>query len=80
MDQQTIINLSAGIAVAIFGWFARVIWEAVVELRKDIHDIEVTLPSHYVRKDEFSDALKVIFDKLDRIADKIDEKADKRAD
>lgn len=80
MDQQTIINLAAGACLAVLGWFARVIWEAVAELRRDIHSIEVELPSAYVRKDEFSEALRIIFEKLDRIADKLDDKADKRAD
>lgn len=80
MDQQTIINLSAATAIAVIGWFARVLWEAVTELRKDLHAIEIELPTSYVRKDELSEALRVIFEKLDKISDKLDEKADKRAD
>lgn len=78
MDQQTIINLAAGTALAVFGWFARVLWEAVNELRRDLHDIEIQLPSNYVRKEEFAEALRTISDKLDRISDKLDEKVDKR--
>lgn len=80
MDQQTIINLSAATAIAVIGWFARVLWEAVTELRKDLHAIEVELPSSYVRKEEFAEALRSISDKLDRIADKLDDKVDKRGD
>jgi Mg2+ and Co2+ transporter CorA len=39
--------------------------------------VELALPSHYVRKDEFADAIKLINDKLDRISDKLDAKQDK---
>lgn len=79
MDQQTIINLGAGAILAVFGWFARVLWDAVAALREDLHKIEVDLPSSYVRKEEFADALRTISDKLDKIWDKLDEKADKRS-
>lgn len=78
MDQQTLINLAAGTSLAVFGWFARVMWEAVTALREDLHRIEVELPSSYVKKEEFAEALRAISDKLDRISDKLDEKVDKR--
>lgn len=78
MDQQVIFNLAAGSILAVLGWFARVLWEAVAALREDLHRIEVELPSSYVRKDEFSDALYAITDKLDKIWDKLDDKMDKR--
>ena len=78
MDSQTLINLASGATLAVFGWFARVIWEAVTALREDLHRIEIELPTSYVRKEELSEALRSISDKLDKIWDKLDEKADKR--
>lgn len=81
MDTQTLINLGVGLAIAGGGWFAREVWGAVKELRKDMKDIEVALPSHYVRKDEFTAALKdlkkEITDGFTRIYDKLDDKQDK---
>lgn len=77
MDFQTVINLCAGTAVAVFGWFARELWVAVKELKEDIHKIEVELPSHYLRKDEFAEGMKEIKEMLSKIFDKLDEKADK---
>jgi len=77
MDFQTVINLCAGTAVAVFGWFARELWVAVKELKEDIHKIEVELPSHYLRKDEFAEGMKEIKEMLGKIFDKLDEKADK---
>jgi hypothetical protein len=77
MDWQGIINLLAGTALTIMGWFARQLWEAVAELRKDVHSIEVALPSNYVRRDEFSDGIKEIKEMLGKIFDRLENKADK---
>jgi hypothetical protein len=77
VDWQTFLNLCAGAVVTVIGWFARELWKAVQELKDDIHRIEVELPSSYVRKDEFSDALRDIKDMLNKINDKLDDKMDK---
>jgi hypothetical protein len=78
MDTQSIINLAGGAVLAAIGWFARTIYDAVNELRKDIHDLEVDIPKRYVAKDDFNITMKHIEDMFQRIYDKIDEKADKR--
>ena len=77
MDLQTIINIGAGFAIAAAGWFARQIWEAVKELREDIHRIEIELPTNYIRRDEFADNIKEVKEMLRMIFDKLDDKADK---
>lgn len=77
MDSQSLINLLGGAALAVGGWFARVIWEAVVDLRKDLHEIEIDLPKNYVRRDEYSSTMMRIEDMFQRIFDKIDGKVDK---
>ena len=77
MDFQTILNFGLGVAVAVFGWFARELWVAVKDLKEDIHEIEVDLPSHYLRKDEFAEGMKEIKEMLMKISDKLDGKADK---
>jgi len=79
MDSQTFINIVAGAMLALLGWLGRILWEAVTELRTDLHRIEVDLPSSYVKKEELSGALRIISDKLDKIWDKLDDKADKKA-
>ena len=73
---QTIINLGIGTVLAVLGWFARQLWDAVHTLKEDMKDIEVSLPTHYVRKDE----LEVRFDKLEVMLNKIFEKLDSKAD
>ena len=79
-----IINLLAGSALAVIGWFARQLWDAVERLKSDVKDIEICLPSNYVRKKDMSDLkhdMEVRFDKLEamlaRIFEKLDTKADK---
>lgn len=77
MDTQTLVNIAAGTILAVLGWFARVLWEAVNTLREDLHKLEVDLPSNYIRRDEFQDGMKEIKDMLGKIFDKLDGKADK---
>lgn len=76
MDQTT-INLALGAALAVAGWFARILWEAVQSMKADIHQIEVDLPLHYVRKDDMDKRMDHIEDMFKRIYDKLDGKADK---
>ena len=76
MDQST-INLALGAALAVAGWFARILWEAVQSLKTDSHQIEVDLPIHYVRKDDMDKRMDHIEDMFKRIYDKLDGKADK---
>jgi len=77
METQTLINLAGGATLAVIGWFARSIYDAVNELRKDLHEIEVDLPKSYVAKDDFNITMKHIEDMFQRIYDKLDAKADK---
>ena len=77
MDTQSIFNLVGGAAVAIGGWFAREIWGAVKELRKDLHLIETDLPKTYVSKFDMDKRMDHIEAMFQRIYDKLDGKADK---
>jgi hypothetical protein len=73
IEYQGIINLIGGTTLAVIGWFARQIWDAVKELRRDLHNIEVALPRDYVRKDDLAEIktlIQKIFDKLDGKVDK----------
>lgn len=74
---QSMINFAGGVVVAAGGWFARQIWDAVKELRRDLHQIEVDLPSHYVKKVEYAADVVEVKTLLQKIFDKLDQKADK---
>ena len=77
MDTQTLINLGGAIILAGMGWLARELWGAVKELRKDLHIIEVALPSNYIRKDEFQEGVIELKDICRQIFERLENKADK---
>ena len=77
MDTQNLINIIAGGAIGVGGWFARQLWDSVQSLKEDVHQIEVDLPRHYVMKDDLDKRMSHIEDMFQRIYDKLDGKADK---
>lgn len=81
MDPQSLINFAAGLAIAVGGWFARQLWDSVQKLKDDVHQIEIDLPQHYIRKDDFRDGIKEVKDILNEIFREINalkrEKVDK---
>ena len=77
METQSVLNFLGGAAVAVGGWFAREIWGAVKELRKDLHAIETDLPKTYVSKFDMDKRMDHIEAMFQRIYDKLDGKADK---
>lgn len=77
MDDQGIINIAIGVVLSVLGWFARQLWDAVQTLKADVKQIEVDLPTHYLRKDEFENKLDKIESMLEKIFDKLDHKMDK---
>ena len=76
MDQST-INMVFGALLAMTGWFARILWEAVQTLKADLHAVEVDLPKSYVSKFDMDKRMDHIEDMFKRIYDKLDGKADK---
>jgi len=77
MDMQSIFNLVGGAAIATGGWFAREIWGAVKELRRDLHELEIDMPKSYVSKFDMDKRMDHIEDMFKRIYYKLDGKADK---
>lgn len=77
MDLQSLFNIVGGILLTVLGWIARTLWDAVADLRKDLHILETDLPKSYVRREDFTDAMRRIEDMVTRIYDKLDNKEDK---
>jgi hypothetical protein len=84
MDTQNILNMISVAAIGAGGWFAREIWGAVKELRKDLHELEVDLPKSYVSKldmdkrmEHIETMFQRIYDKIEKVEDKLNEKADR---
>ena len=76
MDQTT-INLALSAILGVVGWFARQLFEAVKQLKDDLHRIEADLPKSYVLKDDMDKRMDHIENMFQRIYDKLDGKADK---
>jgi len=77
MENQSLFNIVVVAVLACAGWFARQLWDAIQQLKNDLKEIEVDLPTQYVRKvdiesrfDKLESILEKIFDRLDRKADK----------
>ncbi len=77
MDYQTLINLGAGTALTIMGWFARELWSAVKDLREDVAKLREELPKTYITRDDFKDAVVELKQLLIAIDNKLDRKQDK---
>lgn len=84
MDWQNLINIGAGAALAVIGWFARQLWDSVKELKADIGNLRLHVSETYVKKSEvetLEHQMDKRFDRVEqliaRLYDKIDEKADK---
>lgn len=76
MEWQTVINLCGGAVLTAIGWFCREIWDSVQKLKEDVKQIEIDLPSNYVKKDEIKDR----FDRIEQLLDKLFEKLENKAD
>lgn len=77
MDLQSLLNLILGSGVAVVGWLARTLWDAVQALRRDLSSLREEIAEDRVHKDDFKELSQTIMRKLDKIEDKIDRKADK---
>ena len=77
MDTQTAINLIGGAIIGVIGWFARRLYEATENLRRDIHEIEKDLPISYVRKEDFDKRMDRIEHMLEKIFEKLEGKVDR---
>jgi hypothetical protein len=77
MDYQTLINIGAGTALGVVGWFARQLWDANASLRSDLAKLREELPNRYVLKDDLRDIVRDLKELLMAIDRKLDAKADK---
>ena len=83
MDWQAIINIGAGSLLAVGGWFARQVWDAVQELKTDINKLELHISEKYVKKSDvesFRSDMDKRFDRIELLFDKMFERLDQKVD
>lgn len=78
MDYVQIIMGVLGIVCAVLGWFARQVWTAVNDLKKDLNKLQIMVGTDYIRYDRLQDALKPVMDSLHEIKITLAGKADKK--
>ena len=76
MDWQVLFNVTLAACLSAVGWFARQIWDSVQKLKDDVKQIEIDLPTYYVKKDEMT----IRFDRIEHLLDKLYEKMEQKAD
>lgn len=83
MDWQHVINVGAGGILAVLGWFARQLWDAVKSLQEDMKRLEISISDNYVKKSDMAQMkmdMNVRFDRVEHLLDKVYEKLENKAD
>lgn len=76
-EYQQIINIAIGAILATSGWFFRVLWEAVTNLKDDLAKLREEIAKDYVPRNDFKEFATEIRSMFQKISDKLDLKADK---
>lgn len=83
MEYQDGFNISFTVAMFLFGFIIRTLWNKVMnskehsELHARISNVELLVAKNYVERAEYREFTNRLMDKLDRIEHKLDGKADR---
>jgi hypothetical protein len=87
LDTQILINALLSLIAFLGGWWMRVMWTSLGELRsadskltEKVQSIEVLVAGNYVKREDLDKLTDALFKKLDRIENKVDNKVDKKHD
>lgn len=59
------------------GWFLRQIWEAVTELKRDIHILETDMRTNFARRDDVREMFQQLLGEVRSLREVMSSKADK---
>lgn len=79
MEMNALFQVFLSVGLAAVGWFARILWAAVSELKDDLAKLKEDLPIYYVRKDDFKEFRQSVMDCLYRIESLVAQKQDKNS-
>lgn len=77
IDVTQIVQAVLMLAMAVAGWFLRMLWTATQDLKTDLSGLREALPRDYVLKDDYKVELGRIHELLEKIYDKLEKKVDK---
>ncbi len=73
MESQLIFNIAVSLAGFFGGWILSHIYKAIERLDSDLR----SMPTRYVRREDYRDDMQEIKNLLSKISDKLDNKVDK---
>lgn len=71
MSWEQIVIFALSLGFSVLGWFARQMWEAVQQLRKDLSILELKVSTDYVRYDRLKDIMEPVLETLQRIEKRV---------
>ncbi|MCC7126427.1 MAG: hypothetical protein IT178_16375 [Acidobacteria bacterium] len=74
---QTLINIAFTLAGGLGSFVLKATWDALNLLRKDLAELQKSISTQYVRREDFRDHAQDIKEMLVRIEAKLDSKQDK---
>lgn len=84
MENQALFNMIFTVCGALGGFVLKAVWDGLKELREadssladKVQKIEVLVAGQYIKREDFSKTITVLFEKLDKIDAKLDQKANK---
>jgi len=77
MEVASFFEICLSLGLAAVGWFARILWASVSELKDDLAKLKEDLPIYYVRKDDFKEFRQSVMECLHRIEALVAQKQDK---
>lgn len=57
---QVVFNWAVALAGFLGGWALKIIWDSIVEVRKDIKGMDAKMHEDFVRRDDFREAIREI--------------------
>ena len=66
---QSLVKILFGAAMSALGWFAKTLWYLVQDLKRDVKQLEVSIPKEYVSKEDYKSDIKDIKDMLKELYD-----------
>src|SRR5574343_1176708 len=66
-----------GIVTAIGGWLLRTLWDAVQDMKSDLHELETDIRTSFARRDDVREMFSELRAAMVRIESKLDGKADR---
>lgn len=78
MEFQSLFNILVGAGLTVIGWFARELWDATQNLKKDLQKLELNVSDNYVKKVDIAARFDKIENILERLFDKLEAKQDKK--